>query len=44
MKMHGNNRHNEQLQENDIPRKVDRYWVCQQRNGAFPKVLEQTTI
>jgi DNA polymerase, archaea type len=33
---------NEQLQENDIPRKVDRYLVCQQRNGAFPKVLEQT--
>ena len=33
---------NEQLQENDIPRKVDRYWVCQQRNGTFPKVLEQT--
>ena len=33
---------NEQLQENHIPRKVDRYWVCQKRKGAFPKVLEQT--
>jgi DNA polymerase I len=33
---------NEQLQENNIPRKVDRYWVCQRRKGAFPKVLEQT--
>jgi DNA polymerase, archaea type len=32
---------NEQLLENDIPRKVDRYWVCQ-RKGAFPQVLEQT--
>jgi DNA polymerase I len=33
---------NEQLQENNIPRRVDRYWVCQRRQGAFPKVLEQT--
>ena len=33
---------NEQLQENNIPRKVDRYWVCRRRKGAFPKVLEQT--
>ncbi|MGB6530541.1 MAG: DNA polymerase domain-containing protein [Candidatus Nitrosopolaris sp.] len=33
---------NEQLQENNIPRKVDTYWVCQRRKGAFPKVLEQT--
>jgi DNA polymerase, archaea type len=33
---------NEQLQENNIARKVDRYWVCQRRKGAFPKVLEQT--
>ncbi|MGC2680638.1 MAG: DNA polymerase domain-containing protein [Candidatus Nitrosopolaris sp.] len=33
---------NEQLQEDNIPRKVDRYWVCQKRNGAYPKVLEQT--
>ena len=23
-------------------RKADRYWVCQRRKGAFPKVLEQT--
>ena len=29
-------------QEDNIPRKVDRYWVCQRRKGAFPKVLEQT--
>ena len=33
---------NEQLQEDNIPRKVDRYWVCQRRKGAFPRVLEQT--
>ncbi|MFY9871019.1 MAG: DNA polymerase domain-containing protein, partial [Candidatus Nitrosopolaris sp.] len=33
---------NEQLQEDNIPRKVDRYCVCQKRNGAYTKVLEQT--
>jgi DNA polymerase, archaea type len=33
---------NEQLQEDNIPRKVDRYWVCRKRKGAFPRVLEQT--
>lgn len=33
---------NEQLQENNIPRRVDRYWVCQRRKGAFPRLLEQT--
>jgi DNA polymerase I len=33
---------NEQLQENNIPRRVDRYWVCQRRKGAFPQVLEHT--
>ncbi|MGB6592914.1 MAG: DNA polymerase domain-containing protein [Candidatus Nitrosopolaris sp.] len=33
---------NEHLQEDNIPRRVDRYWVCQRRKGAFPKVLEQT--
>ena len=33
---------NEQLQENNIPRKVDRYWVCQRRKGTFLKVLEHT--
>src|SRR5215470_12242514 len=33
---------NEQLQENNISRKVDRYWVCQRRRGAFPMVLEET--
>ncbi|MGC2573368.1 MAG: DNA polymerase domain-containing protein, partial [Candidatus Nitrosopolaris sp.] len=33
---------NEQLQENNISRKVERYWICQKRKGAFPKVLEQT--
>jgi DNA polymerase, archaea type len=33
---------NEQLQENNITRRVDRYWVCQRRKGAFPKILEQT--
>jgi uncharacterized protein YjbI with pentapeptide repeats len=33
---------NEQLQENNIRRTVDRYWVCQRRRGAYPTVLEQT--
>ena len=33
---------NERLRENDIPRTVDSYWVCQRRKGAFPQVLEQT--
>jgi DNA polymerase elongation subunit (family B) len=32
---------NERLQENKIPRRVDKYWVCQKRKGAFPKVLDQ---
>jgi DNA polymerase, archaea type len=32
---------NERLQENNIPRRVDKYWVCQKRIGAFPKVLDQ---
>ena len=32
---------NEQLQENKISRRVERYWVCQKRIGAFPKVLDQ---
>jgi DNA polymerase I len=31
---------NEQLQENNIPRRVNRYWVCHRRKGAFHKVLE----
>jgi DNA polymerase, archaea type len=32
---------NEQLQENNISRRVERYWVCKKRRGAFPKVLDQ---
>lgn len=32
---------NERLQENKISRRVDKYWVCQKRKGAFPKVLNQ---
>jgi len=32
---------NEQLRENQISRRVERYWVCQKRRGAFPKVLDQ---
>jgi DNA polymerase, archaea type len=32
---------NEQLQENNITRRVDRCWVCQKRKGAFPRLLEQ---
>ena len=32
---------NEQLNENQIQRQVTKYWVCQKRKGAFPKLLEQ---
>lgn len=32
---------NEQLEKNQIPRRVSKYWVCQKRKGAFPKLLEQ---
>jgi DNA polymerase, archaea type len=32
---------NEQLKENQIPRQVSKYWICQKRKGAFPKLLGQ---
>lgn len=32
---------NEQLKENQIPRYVTKYWVCQKRKGAFPMLLVQ---
>ena len=32
---------NEQLKENKILRQVTKYWVCQKRKGAFPRLLEQ---
>jgi len=32
---------NEQLKENQIPRHVSKYWICQKREGAFPKLLDQ---
>ena len=32
---------NELLKENQIPRCVTKYWICQKRKGAFPKLLEQ---
>lgn len=32
---------NEQLKENQIRRYVSKYWVCQKRKGAFPKLLGQ---
>jgi DNA polymerase I len=32
---------NEYLRENKINRRVDKYWVCQKRKGAFPRILEQ---
>src|ERR671919_1803903 len=31
---------NEQLKINNIQRHVTKYWVCQKRKGAFPKLLE----
>lgn len=33
---------NEQLKEDKIPRRVDKYWVCQRNKGALRLVLEQT--
>ena len=33
---------NEYLQENNIHRRVDGYWVCQKREGALSKVLQLT--
>ncbi|HZA70629.1 MAG TPA: hypothetical protein VE548_13110, partial [Nitrososphaeraceae archaeon] len=32
---------NEQLKANKIPRYVSKYWVCQKRKGAFPRLLGQ---
>jgi DNA polymerase elongation subunit (family B) len=32
---------NDQLKENNIQRHVTKYWICQKRRGAFPKLLEQ---
>jgi DNA polymerase, archaea type len=32
---------NEQLKDNKISRQVTRYWVCQKRKGAFPRLLER---
>ncbi len=32
---------NQHLEENNIPRKVVKYWVCRKRIGAFPKLLDQ---
>ncbi len=29
------------MKENNIDRKVSKYWICKKRKGAFPKVLEQ---
>jgi DNA polymerase, archaea type len=33
---------NEHLQENKILRRVEKYWTCKNRKGAYPTVLEHT--
>jgi DNA polymerase I len=32
---------NQHLEENNIPRKIVKYWVCRRRIGAFPRLLDQ---
>jgi DNA polymerase, archaea type len=32
---------NQHLKENNIPRKIIKYWVCKKRAGAFPRLLDQ---
>jgi DNA polymerase, archaea type len=32
---------NRHLEENKIPRKIVKYWVCKRRIGAFPRLLDQ---
>jgi DNA polymerase elongation subunit (family B) len=32
---------NQHLQENQIDRRVSKYWICRKRKGAFPIILEQ---
>jgi DNA polymerase, archaea type len=31
---------NQHLKENNIPRKIVKYWVCRRRTGAFPRLLD----
>ena len=31
---------NQNLEENKIPRRVSKYWLCKRRKGAFPMVLQ----
>lgn len=35
---------NEQVQENNSRRRVDKYWACQKRKRGFPKVLDQVFL
>jgi DNA polymerase elongation subunit (family B) len=32
---------NERLQKKGLPNRIDSYWICQQRNGAFPMKLKK---
>jgi DNA polymerase elongation subunit (family B) len=32
---------NEQLEENEINRRVEKYWVCRRFKGAFPQVVDK---
>ena len=32
---------NQHLEENNIPRKVAKYWTCRKRIGSFPRLLDQ---
>jgi DNA polymerase, archaea type len=31
---------NQHLEENNIPRTIEKYWVCRRRTGAFPRLLD----
>jgi DNA polymerase elongation subunit (family B) len=32
---------NQHLEANNIPRKIEKYWVCKRRIGSFPRLLDQ---
>ena len=32
---------NERLQKKGLPKRIESYWICQQRNGAFPTKLNK---
>jgi hypothetical protein len=32
---------NQRLQKKGLPSRIEHYWICQQRNGAFPTKLKK---